>query len=64
MKALALLVVLLLAVLLLPAKHMAVQPLSCHEPLCRLAPVRVVRSPRAAHVPKTVRVVNRKPSQI
>jgi hypothetical protein len=63
MKALALLVVLLLAVLLLPAKHRAAQQRSSHEPLRRLAPVRVMRSPRAAHVPKTVRAVGRRISK-
>lgn len=57
MKALALLAMLLLAVLLLPAKHRKAHRPSGHEPLRRMVPVRVVRSPRAAQVPKTVRVV-------
>jgi hypothetical protein len=64
MKALALLAFLLLAVLLLPAKHRSAHLPSGHEPLRRLAPVRVVRSPRAAQVPKTVRAVNGKLSKL
>jgi hypothetical protein len=64
MKALALLALLLLAVLLLPAKHTVAHLPSDHEPLRRLAPVRVLRSPRAAQVPKTVRAVNCKLSKL
>jgi hypothetical protein len=55
---------LLLAVLLLPAKHTVAHLPGDHEPLHRLAPVRVLRSPRAAQVPKTVRAVNCKLSKL